>query len=564
MENRRQNVFLEFCILTVLLQDSFGRTVHSEDYGLGGKKYNCVPLGESFCKNVPYNTTVFPNKFGHEDLESARSEFNDFIPLIKTGCSELLEQFLCFAYAPPCTVLETPISACRSYCQEAVTQQCRNILKQFNSTIQPPALECNHYPLSETSVCIQPNNTISQTGSKIGTGSGGDAVDFPNLNYDEDFDDSRESSQEVIIDLDLDLLVTNGNKIQLLNIMSAKNMDTITLYRIQPEFMSTTIDYFYQTKSFIYWASNMEEKIFRGTVDLDTLVDIRPIIDTGSASVESIVVDWNLRVLFWTESVPTPRLRTSSLSGRRVTTLLSQDMKHPISLTIDPTAGKLFWIERQGGDPFDQTPSIQCYSIVTEKLTTIFNISALTVVNGGRPKALVADYIEKRLYYVDVRSQSLHSLKYDGSDHKVVLSDHPFLREPDSLAVYNEYVIWTDKMTNSLIWVDKNTGENELVIKTFDTGPPQNIKVYGAKDNQKSTPSYQKTSLAEKWLDISSAENMKDVDIKDDYNYDDDDDDDDDVTDKKDGDRRGCSVKNAYHSLLLILTILLCRYHIAL
>jgi hypothetical protein len=33
----------------------------------------------------------------------------------------------------------------------------------------------------------------------------------------------------VIIDLDLDLLVTNGSKIQLLNIMSANNMDKLIL-----------------------------------------------------------------------------------------------------------------------------------------------------------------------------------------------------------------------------------------------------------------------------------------------------------------------------------------------
>ena len=54
---------------------------------------------------------------------------------------------------------------------------------------------------------------------------------------------------------------------------------------------------------------------------------------------ESIAIDWNLRVLFWTESVPVPRLRTSSLSGRMVTTLLSEGMKKPKCLTTDPLAG---------------------------------------------------------------------------------------------------------------------------------------------------------------------------------------------------------------------------------
>lgn len=71
---------------------------------------------------------------------------------------------------------------------------------------------------------------------------------------------------------------------------------------------------------------------------LVAMEDIRPIVSVES-SVESIAVDWNLRILFWLESYPRARLRTSSLSGRRVTTLLSSNLYSPISLTIDSTEG---------------------------------------------------------------------------------------------------------------------------------------------------------------------------------------------------------------------------------
>ena len=71
---------------------------------------------------------------------------------------------------------------------------------------------------------------------------------------------------------------------------------------------------------------------------LTALRDIRQIVDTESATVLSLAVDWLLGILFWTETLPA-KLRTSSLSGRRVTTVLSEDMVNPLSLTLDPAEG---------------------------------------------------------------------------------------------------------------------------------------------------------------------------------------------------------------------------------
>ena len=65
---------------------------------------------------------------------------------------------------------------------------------------------------------------------------------------------------------------------------------------------------------------------------------VRQIIDTESATVLSLAVDWLLGILFWTETFPA-KLRTSSLSGRQVTTVLSDNMENPVCLTLDPAEG---------------------------------------------------------------------------------------------------------------------------------------------------------------------------------------------------------------------------------
>ena len=51
------------------------------------------------------------------------------------------------------------------------------------------------------------------------------------------------------------------------------------------------------------------------------------------------------------------------------------------------------------------------------------------------------------------RSESLHSIKYDGSNHRVLLRRNDFLHEPDSVVISKDHVIWTDRETSSLVWV---------------------------------------------------------------------------------------------------------------
>ena len=74
------------------------------------------------------------------------------------------------------------------------------------------------------------------------------------------------------------------------------------------------------------------------SLSIPALRGVRQIVDTESATVLSLAVDWLLGILFWTEALP-GKLRTSSLSGRKVTTILDEDMKTPVSLTLDPTEG---------------------------------------------------------------------------------------------------------------------------------------------------------------------------------------------------------------------------------
>ena len=51
------------------------------------------------------------------------------------------------------------------------------------------------------------------------------------------------------------------------------------------------------------------------------------------------------------------------------------------------------------------------------------------------------------------RSDSIHTVKYDGSDLRQILKGHEFLSHPFAISLFGNYVYWTDWRTNSLVRV---------------------------------------------------------------------------------------------------------------
>lgn len=117
----------------------------------------CEPITISICKNIPYNTTIMPNLFGHSRQEEAGYEVHSFAPLVKAGCSPDLQFFLCSLYIPLCTILDHPIPPCRSLCESA--RACEKLMKTYRIS-WPDNLECSNFPEDGSGeLCVPANNT---------------------------------------------------------------------------------------------------------------------------------------------------------------------------------------------------------------------------------------------------------------------------------------------------------------------------------------------------------------------------------------------------------------------
>ena len=66
--------------------------------------------------------------------------------LLQVGCSPHMQFFLCSLYAPACTLLETPMPPCRSFC-ERVVNDCEALLNAF-ALQWPDSVNCDRFPSS--------------------------------------------------------------------------------------------------------------------------------------------------------------------------------------------------------------------------------------------------------------------------------------------------------------------------------------------------------------------------------------------------------------------------------
>lgn len=103
------------------------------------------------------------------------------------------------------------------------------------------------------------------------------------------------------------------------------------------------------------------------------------------------------------------------------------------------------------------------------------------VDKGGWPNGLTLDYAQKRIYYIDAHSDSIHTTNYDGSDHHLVIRDQKTLSHPFSISLFENYVYWTDWRTNSVMRANKWNGSDVMAIDHTSSQP------FGTKENKQNT-----------------------------------------------------------------------------
>lgn len=146
-------------IITFLLYTYF-------TYGYGRarfKEHKCEKTSIPLCKQIGYNLTYMPNRFGHKTQFDAGLIIHQFWPLVLINCSPRLKHFICSLYAPICDPLyHKEIVPCRSFCEE-VRDSCQPVMKS-NGFPWPNHLQCSNFPSrSKNPICMKPERENKST-----------------------------------------------------------------------------------------------------------------------------------------------------------------------------------------------------------------------------------------------------------------------------------------------------------------------------------------------------------------------------------------------------------------
>ncbi|KAK5977541.1 hypothetical protein GCK32_003906, partial [Trichostrongylus colubriformis] len=221
---------------------------------------------------------------------------------------------------------------------------------------------------------------------------------------------------------------------------------------------AVSFDYLYHVNGTIsiFWADVTLDAIFRVEVNGKTASQPRAIVSTGLSTVEGLAVDWITEVIYWTDSHH-DHIQVAKIDGSMRTTVVKGDIHNPRDIAVDPSRGLMFWTDWQ-----DENPRIERATMAGTNRTVIFKVSS--IVNAGWPNGLVCDPIARRIYWVDAKSDTVHTVTYDGADHVEVLRDHVFSTHPFSVDLFENNVYWTDWRINAIVRANKWNGSSIAAV----------------------------------------------------------------------------------------------------
>ncbi|XP_003371813.1 putative Low-density lipoprotein receptor domain class A [Trichinella spiralis] len=239
---------------------------------------------------------------------------------------------------------------------------------------------------------------------------------------------------------------------------------------------SIAVDFYYNStgsSSLIFWTDISTDRIYRGHMSStelsSTLDDVVAIVQHGVATAEGIAVDWIGQNLYWVDST-LDQIEVCKFDGTYRTAIVSGKMQSLRSLAVDPRKGLLFWTDWE-----ETNPRIERSTLAgTERVHNL--LSVRSVKGGGWVNGLTIDYIAERLYWTDAKSDSIHTVNYDGQDHHLVLSNHDFMSHPFAITVFEDFVYWTDWRVNSVVRANKWNGSSVQIIQGTN-GQPFDLEI---------------------------------------------------------------------------------------
>lgn len=114
----------------------------------------------------------------------------------------------------------------------------------------------------------------------------------------------------------------------------------------------------------------------------------------------------------------------------------------------------MFWTDWD-----EQDPRIERATMAGHERLVIHHVKTNGKEGGGWPNGLALDYLARRVYWIDAKSDSIHTVDYEGLTAPIaILRTHELLSHPFALTIDHSYVYWTDWRVKAIVRVGAPKG----------------------------------------------------------------------------------------------------------
>ncbi|XP_074039673.1 LDL receptor protein 1 [Leptinotarsa decemlineata] len=190
------------------------------------------------------------------------------------------------------------------------------------------------------------------------------------------------------------------------------------------------------------------------------------IVVEKQGSVEGLAYEQIHNSLYWTCNIDATINRvnlTNQLSNASsVETIVHMRVQDkPRGIAVDSCGNRVYWTNWNSHQP----------SIERAYLTG-FGREAIIKTDVRMPNAITLDHKAQKLYWGDARLDKIERCEYDGTKRVILAKVTP--QHPFALAVYGDFIYWTDWILHAIIRADKFTGQYVVLLRR-DVARPMGI-----------------------------------------------------------------------------------------
>lgn len=175
---------------------------------------------------------------------------------------------------------------------------------------------------------------------------------------------------------------------------------------------------------------------------------------SGQGSVEGLAYEYVHNYLYWTcnNDATINKIDLDSPKAQRIVVVRLGQHDKPRGIDIDSCDSRIYWTNWNS-----HLPSIQ------RAFFSGFGTESIITTDITMPNALALDHQAEKLFWGDARLDKIERCDYDGTN-RIVLSKisplHPF-----DMAVYGEFIFWTDWVIHAVLRANKYTGEEVYTLR---------------------------------------------------------------------------------------------------